>query len=345
MDNAIEADSETKMDEMREEVDESPVDRDVDQEALEEKEEEEEEEAALDLYGTLPPDPEDNDNEDETKDRVDYEEEGNEGITTESAEASGINCNGDNDLRPPMPSDSIQCPSTAPPALSSVPPPPSSSSSSSNERTPRYFVLKATSMADIISSKTHELWRVSSEPLFQKLSSAMQSSPEVIVFFTITGMRFYQGYGALRVVSEEEVKAKTFQEAIPLNPSPSENAADRLGASSALEGTAAPPVNNMNASASMMLGVAWKRCGLLSYDKAETVLNAFDKNRRVSAALDGQEVSPEAALRMMELLNECEEEEDVNALDEKMNKAMAERKSRSESVDDPLKTDIKRRRG
>lgn len=167
----------------------------------------------------------------------------------------------------------------------------------------RYFVIKPSTFDDVIRAyKGGPL--SSSTNIMSSMKNALGMG-RVTVFVNISGTRFFQGYGTAKLIETRQITPN--------------NESDRH----VMEG----------------IGLDWKKLCHLSYDVTEEVINKMDGNRRVNAALDGQEVSPEAADRLMELCNKAEDET-IDSCKSKLEQGAV--RKRSASNDDTRKRKGKR---
>jgi hypothetical protein len=168
----------------------------------------------------------------------------------------------------------------------------------------RYFVVKAQTPTEVIQAFEEQKW-VTTEAVGVILTAALTVS-SVTVIVMIQSARHFLGYAelALPIKLDEETMTEEIEKAVVTTTSSS-------------------------------FELSWKKFCCLSFDNSEEVLNAFDGNRRVNAAQDGQEVSHEAAERLISLLGSCEEES-IDTLTIKLEKAKV-RKERTGSMDEPMK--------
>lgn len=137
--------------------------------------------------------------------------------------------------------------------------------------THRYFVIKPSTFDDIIRS--HQGGPLSSSTnIMTSMKNALEMG-RVTVFINISGTRFFQGYGTPKLIETHKNN-----------------------------------VNDDDMKPVEGIGMDWKKLCHLSYDVSEEVINKMDGNRRINAALDGQEVSPDAAERLIELCDKADEE-------------------------------------
>ena len=135
----------------------------------------------------------------------------------------------------------------------------------------RYFVIKPSSFDDV--SRSYKGGPLSSS---SNIMSSMKHALEmgrVTVFVNISGTRFFQGFGTAKLLETRKTTA-----------------------------------NEKDANPVEGIGLDWQKMCHLSYDVSEEVINKMDGNRRVNAALDGQEVSPDAAERLIELCKKADDE-------------------------------------
>jgi hypothetical protein len=93
-----------------------------------------------------------------------------------------------------------------------------------------------------------------------------------------------------------------------------------------------------------VMGIEWKKLCHLSFDTTEDIKNVLDGNRRVNAALDGQEVSPEAAEKLMSIMKGLDEET-IETLTKKLEEPVPPRKRLTSEPVQPAVDDSKRKKG
>ena len=162
----------------------------------------------------------------------------------------------------------------------------------------QYFVIKPSAFDDI--SRAYKGGPVSSSAnIMTSMKSALETG-RVTVFVNISGTRFFQGYGTAKLIETRKSNSN----------------------------------DEKDVHTSEGIGLDWKKLCHLSYDVSEEVINKMDGNRRVNAALDGQEVSPDAAERLMELCDKAEDET-VESCKAKLEQGVT--RKRSASNDDTRK--------